>query len=172
MGDENASFLKYNELIDGMTEPEEDLTLHIMKHLDLFFTELKIVLVSICPEDLLEYQRKILYQQEFSIDKGSQVEMPRRWVDYFDAFKKNPFEKINWPKEGKVIQYKIDSSSLRFPTKVWFSLNIGTRRWKAYYDQIVQHNIPGNERTIFKKLERSTVRDIEPYERGGKNDES
>ncbi|UWG98745.1 cobalamin-dependent protein [Dehalobacter sp. DCM] len=146
-----ASLLKYNEALDGMTEPEEDLVLHILEHVDLFFLELGKVLQDICPPDLLAYQRDILFKQDFSPDTDCELELPRRWTEYFERFEKDSFTALGWPEEDDLrIRCQIDLSVLSFPVPVWYKSTDGKRRVKAYYDQIVQHNVPGRRRTIFK----------------------
>lgn len=119
LADPDASLLKYNELLDGMTEPEEDLVLHIMSHTDQFFVELGRLLGGVCPPELLIYQRDILYKQDFSPDADSELELSRRWVEYFDRLAKEPFAHTGWPEEDNMkVRYQVDTSVLSFPARV------------------------------------------------------
>jgi putative methyltransferase len=152
-----AYLLKYNEKLAGMIEPEEDLTLLIMDHADLFFVELEKLMKDVCPHDLLLYQRDILYRQDFSMNADSVLELPRRWVEYFNKLEADPFVIAGWPEEDDTrIQYRVDTSVLKFPVRVWYESGDDMRRYKAYYDQIVQHNVPGRRRLFLKRSHRAS----------------
>ncbi|MEA4807279.1 B12-binding domain-containing radical SAM protein [Acetobacterium wieringae] len=148
-----ASFLKYNERLDGMAEPEEDLALHLMDYSDLFFRELKNLLKGICPDDLLDYQQNLLMKQNFSPETNAFVKLPNRWAEYFAEYEKNPFDFWGWPSDDDTkTNYQVDVTNLNFPVRNWYEIEDNQRRWKAYYDQIIQHNVPGRQRSIFKKI--------------------
>lgn len=154
LDDPNASLLKHNETIDGLLEPEEDLALHIMDNLDAFFAALGTSLREAIdvPGDLLDYQRDILLRPGFDPERDRQMLLPNRWVDYFARADEQPFIHLGWPAESQgVAAYDVDIGSLVFPVRTWYKAS-GQRRRKAYYDQVIQHNVPGRRRTIFKVL--------------------
>lgn len=142
--DENAAMLVYNNSIEGMIEPEEALVWKIFEHFDYFFAELKSYLHSQqnVPERLLDYQRDILYRPEF---RPNEKEIfSSKWACYFD------------PSLNRSGVYQLDISALSFKMPLWYKIQNTNKRLRAFYSQIIQHNIPGSERTIFKKLQNQT----------------
>jgi len=152
LDDPEASLLRRSELIEGLLEPEEDLVLRIMSNATEFFEQLGMFLRASLnvPQDLIDYQRDVLMRPESNPSLDTPITLPRRWVDYFERAEADPFGELGWPECAlDLAAYDVDISDLTFPVRPWFAAP-ESARLRAYYDQIVQHNVPGRRRTIFK----------------------
>lgn len=157
--DPSVSFMMESPEAGGMLEPEEALCMQIMFDADYFYDCLERFVCETfgAPHDLLDYQRALMIRPDFEPVRDAIVRMPRRWVSYFAQVERDPFTLRAWPaspeeKSFEYGSYKVDTGSLQFPVKRWFERRGATRRRKAYYDQAIQHNVPGQRRAIFKKL--------------------
>ncbi|MBQ6453460.1 MAG: radical SAM protein, partial [Coriobacteriales bacterium] len=159
--DETAPFMMRSEQAGGLLEPEEALCLRILFDADYFYEQLGMFLRERfdVPADLAAFQRDMIMRPDFDPVVDGRVRLSQRWVRFFAAVEADPFRLPAWPGEDSagMRTYELDLSGLVFPVKPWFESKNQRRRKKAYYDQIVEHNVPGRRRTIFKRVQEGSM---------------
>lgn len=153
--DAATNLLIFNSQIDGHIEPEEDLLLDIYRNFDFFYLELGQFLKRrfAAPSDLIDYQKSVLFRPDFNPETDRAMSASPRWVKFFDV--SAPATGTSVDKDGDELpqSYQVDIGKLRFQTKSWFLVTSPPDRFKAFYSQIVQHNVSGKDRTVFKVIE-------------------
>lgn len=136
--DDDASFMVHSPLTGSMVEPEEALVMKLYAHWDEFYEALNdFASQNGIPASLLKYQQNMLYRPNVTPEK--QIEIPTVWAVFFD----------NSLDESGI--YKANSELLHFP-HIWFKANTDKQRYRLFYTQMIQHNIPGAKRAVFKQL--------------------
>lgn len=138
--DDNTTLMIYNNEIEGLVEPEEELVWRVFENFDFFYARIKDYLMHFpgIPEELIDYQRDILFRPEYQ--PSERETFSPEWARYFN------------PKLDSSGQYRIDRSVMRFQMPLWFTMDSKKKRDRAFYSQIIQHNVPQADRTVFKKL--------------------
>jgi hypothetical protein len=91
------------------------------------------------PENLIDYQRDILYRPEFQLAEAEPF--PPEWARYYD------------PSLDTSGIYALNMTLLQFDMPLWYENHDRSKRLRVFYSQIVQHNVAGAERVILKKLQ-------------------
>ena len=140
--DENAAFIAYSEESGCFVESEESLVFSIYDRWDEFYAYMRSFAAdNSIPSDLIDYQEKMLYRPESSPPDERLIELPARWAEHFDGVHGNG-------------RYHVSIRRLSFG-KPWYKETDSQGRRKSFYAQMVQHNVVGARRSVFKDIEVS-----------------
>lgn len=136
---DDAAFVIKSKYTGTMLEPEEELVFSLYEHYDEFYALIGDALDI--PEDLIIYQKAVLYRPEDQPHFGSVAELPGEIAEFFDP---------SLGSSGQVVEI---NKRVHFP-KPWYDAEDSLSRNRRFYSQIIHHNIPGAVRSAFRAFEK------------------
>lgn len=137
--DENSAFIAYSEESGCFVESEESLVFSIYDRWDEFYEYMRCFAEENgIPADLVDYQEKMIYRPESFPPDETNIDLPARWAEFFDGVSDRG-------------NYRVSVNRLNFGWP-WYKENDPKIRRKAFYAQMVQHNVVGARRAVFKDI--------------------
>lgn len=138
--DENSAFIAYSEESGCFVESEESIVFDIYDRWDEFYSFMRrFAADNSIPEDLVDYQENIIYRPESTPRDGETVILPGKWAGFFDGADESG-------------AYRLSTRRLSFGKPWYKEAEPGPRR-RLFYAQMVQHNVVGARRAVFKDIE-------------------
>lgn len=146
---DDSSLMIFEERMDGFVEAEESLLLEIYRDLPQFYRKLSGVLQHrfAIPESLIRFQRQILNSPNSA--PSSDELFDESWISYFQNLSLVDRLELSESESNSVSGSAHSPKSRPFPN-AWFEEKDEKKRLQLFYNQIVQHNVPFKQRTVFK----------------------